>query len=309
MPTLVETVKEYGRWDVPHPIPYQGSKRGLAPIILSYFPARFLRLVEPFSGSAAISLAAAYRKLVDRFLINDAHAPLIDLWREIIDHPEELAGKYSRLWRTQLGRERDYYDIVRKKFNETHKPEYFLYLLARCVKAAIRYNGEGEFNNSPDNRRKGAHPDTMRNRIMGASSLLQGRTELIARDYRDVLAECESTDLIYMDPPYRGVCSNRDSRYCSKIEHDDFCDALAMLNDKGCMYLVSYDGRMGEKAYGEPLPKRLKLLHIEVHAGRSTQATLLGRHCDTYESLYLSPALAEMVAPNLRWVAAETASC
>jgi hypothetical protein len=47
------------------------------------------------------------------------------------------------------------------------------------------------------------------------------------------------------------------------------------------------------KAYGEPLPKRLELRHIEVHAGRSTQATLLGRNCDTYESLYRSPALAE----------------
>ena len=58
------------------------------------------------------------------------------------------------------------------------------------------------------------------------------------------------------------------------------------------MYLVSYDGRMVED-YGEPLPKRLNLLHIEVHAGRSTQATLLGRDCDTYESLYLSPALAD----------------
>ena len=99
-----------------------------------------------------------------------------------------------------------------------------------------------------------------------------------------------------MDPPYQGVCKNRDNRYCPKIEHDEFCDNLAALNDKGCMYLVSYDGRTGSKIYGEPLPKRLKLLHIEVHAGRSTQATLLGRDCDTYESLYLSPALAEAVS-------------
>ena len=68
-----ETVKDYGRWDVPHPIPYQGSKRGLAPVILSYFPAHFARLVEPFAGSAAISLATAYRRLSDRFQINDAH--------------------------------------------------------------------------------------------------------------------------------------------------------------------------------------------------------------------------------------------
>lgn len=169
---MKETVKDYRQWRVPHPIPYQGSKRNLAPVILSYFPPHVDRLVEPFAGSAAISIATAYRRLADRFLINDAHRPVIDLWREIIERPEELADKYRRLWQAQLGQEREYYDGIRDKFNKTHKPEYFLYLLARCVKAAIRYNGDGEFNNSPDNRRKGAHPDTMRERIVGAATLL-----------------------------------------------------------------------------------------------------------------------------------------
>jgi DNA adenine methylase len=295
-----ETVKDYSQWGVPHPIPYQGSKRNLAPIILSYFPPHAHRLVEPFAGSAAISLATAYRRLADRFLINDAHAPVIDLWREIIDHPEELAAEYRRLWQEQAGRERDYYDNVRERFNRTHKPEYFLYLLARCVKAAIRYNGDGEFNNSPDNRRKGARPETMRERIVGAASLLQGRTEVSALDYREVLANCDSSDLIYMDPPYQGVCKNRDNRYCPTIDHGQFCESLAALNDKGCMFVVSYDGRTGDKTYGEPLPESLNLAHIEVHAGRSTQATLLGRDHDTYESLYLSSALASAVSLGKR---------
>jgi site-specific DNA-adenine methylase len=87
---MIETVRDYVRWNVPHPIPYQGSKRNLAPIILSYFPSHAIRLVEPFAGSAAISLATAYKGLADSFLINDAHAPIIDLWREIIEHPEEF---------------------------------------------------------------------------------------------------------------------------------------------------------------------------------------------------------------------------
>jgi DNA adenine methylase len=290
-----ETVKDYRRLDVPHPIPYQGSKRNLAPIILSYFPAHIARLVEPFAGSAAISLSAAYRRLADRFVINDAHAPIIDLWRNIIDNPEELASQYHELWQSQLGREREYYDTVRKQFNETHDPQYFLYLLARCVKAAIRYNGEGKFNNSPDNRRKGARPDTMRARIVGASALLQGRTEVSALDYRKVLAKCGSGDLVYMDPPYQGVCRNRDNRYCPTIDHGEFCESLATLNEKRCMFIVSYDGRTGEKTYGESLPPSLNLVHIEIHAGRSSQATLLGRDHDTYESLYLSPALAKVV--------------
>ncbi len=295
MPTLNESVKGYSRWGVPHPIPYQGSKRNLAPVIVSFFPPHFRRLVEPFAGSAAVSLAVAQRRVADQFWINDAHAPLIALWREIVAHPEELADRYSRLWRAQLGREREYYDFVRKKFNETRKPEYFLYLLARCVKAAIRYNQEGDFNNSPDNRRKGAHPSTMRERIKGASALLQERAELSACDYTEVLPQCGPADLFYMDPPYQGVCGNRDGRYCPKIGHEEFCGNLAALNEKGCMYLVSYDGRTGSKTYGQLLPKRLKLLHVEVHAGRSTQATLLGRDSDTYESLYLSPALAEAI--------------
>ncbi len=87
-----ETVKDYSRWDVPHPIPYQGSKRNLAPVVLSYFPANVSRLVEPFAGSAAISLAAAFRGAADRFWINDAHAPIVDLWREIVDRPAERQG-------------------------------------------------------------------------------------------------------------------------------------------------------------------------------------------------------------------------
>jgi DNA adenine methylase len=293
-----EVVKAEGRWPVPHPIPYQGSKRNLASVILSYFPEHFDRLVEPFAGSAAISLATAYRKLARRFLINDGHEPIVDLWREIIERPNQLADEYERLWQKQVGREREFYDSVRADFNKNHLPADFLYLLARCVKAAIRYNGAGEFNNSPDNRRKGALPGTMRDRIVGASELLHGRTEILCGDYLAVLDQCEPSDVVYMDPPYQGVCGNRDNRYAPKIDHDEFCESLARLNARGCMYAVSYDGRMGDKVYGKPLPKQLQLVHLEIHAGRSTQATLLGRDSDTYESLYLSPALARIINPQ-----------
>ena len=41
---------------VPHIVQYQGSKRILAPKILEYFPHRFARLIEPFSGMAAITI-------------------------------------------------------------------------------------------------------------------------------------------------------------------------------------------------------------------------------------------------------------
>ena len=238
-----------------------------------------------------MSIAVAARRQADSFWINDGHFPLIKLWREIIRRPDELADQYTLLWNDQLGCEREYFDQVRSRFNRDHNPADFLYLLARCVKAAIRYNAKGEFNNTPDNRRKGARPAEMRRRISRTSELFRGRTRLTSWDYKKVLGECTDEALVYMDPPYQGVCGSRDQRYLPKVDHDEFCDELQKLNDRHIMFVVSYDGRTGAKTYGESLPDCLKLTHSEIRAGRSTQATLLGRTDVTFESLYLSPAL------------------
>ncbi|MEK6798857.1 MAG: DNA adenine methylase [Planctomycetota bacterium] len=289
-----------GPHHIPHPIPYQGSKRLIAPTILAYCPRSLTRLVEPFAGSAALSLAAAFRRQAESFWLNDAHSPLVKLWREILTRPDALADAYANLWDSQQGRERAFFDEVRARFNRKHDPADFLYLLARCVKAAIRYNSAGEFNNTPDNRRLGARPAEMRRRILGAAELLAESTRLTAQDYTRVLADCDNRDLIYMDPPYQGVCGDRDQRYAPKLIHDQFCSELEFLNSRGVMYVVSYDGRTGEKRYGAPLPAELKLLHLEIRVGRSTQATLLGRDSVTYESLYLSPALRRRLPKHVK---------
>ncbi len=284
-----------GPRDVPHPIPYQGSKRQLAPKILRYFPSNFDRFVEPFAGSAAMSIAVASRKLCTEFWINDGHKPLIDLWHEMLKQPDHLADDYERLWNEQLGKEREFFNQVREQFNQSHEPHAFLYLLARCVKAAIRYNANGEFNNTPDNRRKGARPVEMRRRITQTAALLAKQTRTTSWDYTKVLSKCKLPDLVYMDPPYQGVCGTRDSRYLPTVDHEQFCDELDRLNQRDIRYIVSYDGRTGEKTYGQPMPESLNLTLIELPAGRSTQATLLGRSDKTFESLYLSPALASLV--------------
>ncbi len=138
----------------------------------------------------------------------------------------------------------------------------------------------------------------MKTRLLTTSELLAGKTKLTSLDYRAVLSKCRETDLVYMDPPYQGVCGNRDCRYQPTITHEQFCAELQTLNDRNIRYIISYDGRTGNKAYGEPMPDSLNLHHLELPAGRSTQATLLGRDCETFESLYLSPNL-EPAIPEL----------
>jgi len=275
----------------PHPIPYQGSKRYLAVAILGFFPKKFSKLIEPFAGSAAITLAASTQRLATSYVINDLNKPLMDLWWAIIESPEKLSRQYEETWRGQLADRRQHYDKVRNEFNQTGRPDLFLYLLARCVKAAVRYNSKGEFNQSPDNRRMGTKPERMRQHIFGASHLLRGKTECLSVDYKEILSQVTPADFVYMDPPYQGVCGERDPRYLKGVSHDEFIEALELLNRRDIMYIVSYDGRTGARIHGLKLPAELGLRLIELHAGRSTQATLLGRAESTFESLYLSPAL------------------
>lgn len=283
---------------VPQAFPYQGSKRLLATQLIGWLPRRFDRLVEPFAGSAAVSLAVATMKRTEKFLISDANKPLIDLWRKIVDEPEPLAARYRNLWREQAGRERVYFDAIRDRFNQTHAPADFLYLLARCVKAAIRYNSRGEFNNSPDNRRLGMRPETMRANLLACSRLLKDRAVFDHGDYREILRLAGANDVVYMDPPYQGVCGARDGRYAQQITFRDFVDTLVGLNERKVPFLVSYDGRRGDKTYGQDLPDFLMLRKLEVHVGPSTTATLLGRSETTVESVYLSAELLEKIGGN-----------
>jgi DNA adenine methylase len=278
---------------LPNPFPYQGSKRNIADRILSFFPIDISRLIEPFAGSAAVSIAAGYADKATSFIINDINKPLMNLWSSIIDEPEKISSGYEALWNRQLGREREFYDQIRALHNKEPRPEYLLFLLARCVKGSIRYNANGGFNQSPDNRRKGMKPERMRKNIVKISRLFRGRAQLLNQDYNYVLENSKAADLVYMDPPYQGVGGNRDPRYIMGLYRDEFIDALALLNEKGVSYILSYDGRTGDKFYGESLPEKLNLLRVEMPAGRSCQATLLGRKENTFESLYLSPALRE----------------
>lgn len=283
---------------VPQPLPYQGSKRGIAKTILSFFPERMGRLVEPFAGSIAVTLAAAANNKASEFYINDINEPLMDLWENIINNPEDISNKYDKLWYEQSKREKEFYFQIRDKFNNSNDPSYFLYLLARCVKASIRYNSKGEFNQSPDNRRKGRHPSKMRLDIFMASKLLKGRTIIAKKDYKEILNEITNNDLIYMDPPYQGVCNGRNPRYFSSINFDEFMSQLNRLVEKGIPFILSYDGYKGKKSYGKKIPSDMGVYKINIEAGPSTQSTLLGRKEITFESLYLSKKLVEILQLN-----------
>lgn len=282
----------------PHLVQYQGSKRLLASEIVRYFPEHVDRLIEPFCGTCAVTIYAALKANCDSYWINDINSPLITMMQECIEEPDRLADNYTSVWNGQFAEGEnniDYFYKIRDRFNAGEKtPEYMLFLLARVVKGAVRYNDNGDLNQSCDKRRYGTKPTTLRKSATDISNLLKGKTSYSSLDYREVLAQARPGDLIYMDPPYQGTSNHenpRDNRYIQGVQFDDFVKALALLNGKHVDYIVSYDGQTGDKVIGKKLPESLGLTHVLIDAGTSAQATLMGKKAITYESLYFSPGL------------------
>jgi len=286
---------------IPHPIPYQGSKRNLAADILRFFPQKIDRLIEPFAGSAAITIASAYYFKANKFIVNDINEPLINLWEKIVNEPQTIIRDYHHIWNNQLGNEEEFYYQIRDSFNQTKEPKYLLFLLAKCVKAAVRYNAEGNFNQSPDKRRKGRLPENMRFDILNVSNLLKDKVTFHSVDYEKILDMATENDLVYMDPPYQGTAKNGGFRYMEDLNHENFVISLYKLNKRNIPFILSYDGRTDNKTYGDELPKELNLHKIEIDAGRSSIATLHSRNERTYEAVYISDNLASISHIN-KWI-------
>ena len=278
---------------LPHIVQYQGSKRKLASQIIRYMPQQFKRCIEPFCGTAAISIAVAAHKDVEQIWLNDINAPLINMIQSVIEHPDELYEKYSRVWNKQFEMDSvEYFFKIREQFNQgDQNPANMMYLLARCVKGSVRYNDKGEMNQSCDKRRYGTKPATVRKHILEGSHLLKGKTQCTSLDYREVFQHAKRGDIIYLDPPYQGTTDTRDKRYCSGVPFEEPVSALCLLQEKRVDFLLSYDGICGDKSYGQNLPATLACRKLLLNAGRSTQATLLGRKDITYEALYVSEGL------------------
>ena len=176
---------------------WAGGKRYISSTILDLFPPDYQQRTyhEPFLGGGAIF----FRIEPPGGSINDDNTKLMDFYRTVRDHPEELieqAGSYET-------DEKTYYQL-RQQYNgetvsEIEKAAILLYLNKTAFNGLYRVNSQGLFN-VPYGRYKNPRV-VFPERLVRASELLQ-RIKIFSEDFTYVKKIALSGDLCYFDPPY-----------------------------------------------------------------------------------------------------------
>lgn len=261
-------------------IKWSGSKRSQSAKIKEYLPETFERYFEPFIGGGSMLYAIRPADAV----CGDICAPLIALWNTIKTDPKGLAEAYRLRWtRLQTEGYQAYYEI-RDDFNRGHAPEDLLFLSRTCVNGLIRFNADGDFNNSLHHTRPGIAPDRLEEIILDWSAHIQS-AEFMAADYTVTTETARAGDLIYLDPPY----FHTKGRYYGTIDFDAFVAYLEQLNRRGIKYMLSFDGMRGGDDFTVELPRELYKRHEFIPSGNSSFKKVMDKeNVQVLESLYLN---------------------
>jgi len=142
-------------------------------------------------------------------LLADSNPHLINFYQGIAKG--EITAAITRRFLEKEGAELarskgDYYYTVRDRFNRYGNPLDFLFLNRAGFNGMIRFNHQGEYNvpfcRKP-NRFAQAYITKISNQVQAvADACALGDYEFRCQDYSVTIAEANSCDILYCDPPY-----------------------------------------------------------------------------------------------------------
>lgn len=175
---------------------WAGGKYRLAPKIAAALPSG-QRLVEPFVGSGALWLNTDYPQA----LLTDINDDLINLYRTLKTEGLSFIDYCQTYFDGTHNTSAEFYRL-RTAFNTSldirQKSALFVYLNRHCFNGLCRYNSQGIFN-VPYGRYVKPHFPRVE---MVAFWQKAQHAEFLATDFRQIMAMCQTGDVVYCDPPY-----------------------------------------------------------------------------------------------------------
>ena len=178
---------------------WAGGKYKLVSFIENNFPktAQRKRLIEPFCGSAALSLALEF----DEYLLNDINRDLINLYQVLQKEKQGFIDYAKQFFTPENNTEKSFLylrDLFNNSENIEEKSALFIYLNRHSFNGLCRYNSKGKFN-VPFGRYKLPYfPEIELQEFVKKSD----RIQLSCADFQAALNQAQEQDIIYCDPPY-----------------------------------------------------------------------------------------------------------
>lgn len=242
-------------------IRWWGTKRVQASEIVARFPKEIATYYEPFIGGGSVLYELLRSNVsVKRYRCSDICEPLIALWNLIRTDPARVEDQYRKMRSVLLNRGSDFYDEVRDRFNKTHDPCDFFFILRTCRNGYVRFNQRGQFTVGFHHKRKGAPADEVHALLQDWHRLLTiNDVQFCVRDYRDVRSR--SRDVLYLDPPY--MLPN-DTPYFGRL---DFGDMWNWMDRQRGRYFLSLNGFVDGEDRRVAVPDHLFDEELQIDAG------------------------------------------
>lgn len=191
---------------------WAGGKRKLVPAIEQFMPPvekrKDKRLIEPFCGAMALSLAVEF----DEYILNDINPDLINTYITLKEQKNDfidLAESYF----TEAYNNPDAYYELRALFNLTNnkplKAALFIYLNRHCFNGLCRYNRNGGFNVPFGKYKSIGFPRKSMEDFLKKADRMQFFNEHFVKIFELV----QNHDILYCDPPYLPIDGKTNSSF------------------------------------------------------------------------------------------------
>ena len=263
---------------------WSGSKNSQSKDILKYIPKQLDKYYEPFSGGGSIFLTLLENDEYDikEYFISDFNEDLINIYNLIKDNPNLLIEKYKIHYTdfnsSDKQHRKDYFNKIRKQYNETHDPSDFYWIMRTTTNGMPRYNRSGGFNNSCHFTRPGMKPEMVEKMVLKYSKLFnENNIYFNHSSYIDIDIE----GFMYLDPPYE----NTKGMYFGMFDNEKF---IEWLNSSKNQWILSYDGKVNEDKLEHKFPKYKT--HKYLKSGNSSFRRILTDkdHTMVHESIYMN---------------------
>lgn len=234
-----------------------GGKTQLINSIKEYYPFddKITKYAEPFVGGGAVLFDVLNNYELESIFISDTNAELINTYKVIKEHPEELIGQlfyHELLYHGfDFTRQQSYYLEMRTRFNDLElgksikedieKAALMIFLNKTCFNGLYRVNKKGKFNVSMGCCASPRICDEYN--ILAVSDKLQN-VEIVTGSYDSSLDFIDEHTFAYFDPPYRPLTKTANFLSYGVDRFDDtkqieLAQYANILNDKGAKLLIS----------------------------------------------------------------------